>query len=81
VQECISLTVFLVYVWILFREPLRWNTALAMVFIFVAVWLTFSSVGAQIDQPASAAAVGIGVDEGRSMAAAGRRGPEVRDEG
>lgn len=40
-QECITLTVFTVYALIVFREPVRWNTALAMLLIVAAVFLTF----------------------------------------
>ncbi len=40
IQECISLTVFVGYAWIVFQEKLRWNTALALVLVFVAVYLS-----------------------------------------
>jgi uncharacterized protein len=40
IQEGISLTVFVGYAWIVFQEKLRWNTALALVFVFFAVYLS-----------------------------------------
>lgn len=39
IQECISLSVFVIYAWLAFHEKLRWNTALALVLVFVAVYL------------------------------------------
>jgi uncharacterized protein (DUF486 family) len=40
-QECIALTVFLVYAFLAFREVPRWNTIAAMALILGAVYLTF----------------------------------------
>ena len=40
-QECIALTVFLVYAFLAFREVPRWNTIAAMGLIVGAVYLTF----------------------------------------
>ena len=42
-QECIALTVFLVYAFLAFREVPRWNTIAAMMLILGAVYLTFLS--------------------------------------
>lgn len=39
IQECVSLSVFVIYAWVAFHEKLRWNTALALVLVFVAVYL------------------------------------------
>lgn len=39
IQECISLSVFVVYAWVVFHEKLRWNTALALLLVGVAVYL------------------------------------------
>lgn len=41
-QECIALTVFLVYAFVAFREVPRWNTIAAMGCILAAVYLTFA---------------------------------------
>lgn len=40
-QECIALSVFLVYAFVAFREVPRWNTLVAMGLIVAAVALTF----------------------------------------
>lgn len=40
-QECIALTVFLVYAFLAFHEVPRWNTIAAMGLIVGAVYLTF----------------------------------------
>jgi uncharacterized protein (DUF486 family) len=40
-QECITLAVFLVYAFVIFREVPRWNTVAAMLCIVAAVYLTF----------------------------------------
>lgn len=39
IQECISLSVFVIYAWVAFHEKLRWNTALALLLIGAAVYL------------------------------------------
>ncbi len=39
IQECVSLSVFVIYAWVAFHEKIRWNTALALVLIGVAVYL------------------------------------------
>jgi len=39
IQEAISLSVFVVYAWVVFHEKVRWNTALALVLVGAAVWL------------------------------------------
>lgn len=41
-QECITLAVFLVYAFVAFREPLRWNTLASMLCIIGAVYFAFS---------------------------------------
>jgi uncharacterized protein (DUF486 family) len=41
IQECISLSVFLVFAFIAFREPLRWNTVVSMLLIVAAVFFAF----------------------------------------
>ncbi len=42
IQEVVTLVVFTVFSLIFFRhEPLRWNHALAAVFLVAAVWLVF----------------------------------------
>lgn len=40
-QEVITLVVFIIYAFINFREPIRWNTVVAMLFIVGAVYFTF----------------------------------------
>ena len=40
-QECIALSVFVVYAWVAYREPARWNTMAAMLLVVAAVALTF----------------------------------------
>lgn len=40
-QECITLSVFLVYAFLVFREPVRWNTLVAMLLIVGAVYFAF----------------------------------------
>src|SRR5262249_26065194 len=40
-QECITLVVFVVYAAIMFREPVKWNTAVAMLLIIAAVFFAF----------------------------------------
>ncbi len=44
-QECIALTVFVVYAFLAFREVPRWNTIGAMLLILGAVYLTFLGKG------------------------------------
>ncbi|MFN8423533.1 MAG: DMT family protein [Anaerolineae bacterium] len=41
IQECVALSVFVVYAWVVFREPARWNTVAAMLLVVLAVALTF----------------------------------------
>jgi uncharacterized protein (DUF486 family) len=41
-QECITLGVFMVYAWIVFREPVRWNNLVSMALIVAAVFFAFS---------------------------------------
>lgn len=41
-QECVTLVVFVAYAAIAFREPIRWNTAMAMALVVGAVYLTFA---------------------------------------
>jgi uncharacterized protein (DUF486 family) len=41
-QEVITLTVFIGFAWVVFRETPRWNEALAMVLIFAAVVVAFA---------------------------------------
>lgn len=40
-QECITLVVFSIVAYLLFRAPLRWNFAIAYVFIIGAVFFAF----------------------------------------
>lgn len=40
-QECIALLVFLIYAALVFREPIKWNTAISMVLIVAAVFFAF----------------------------------------
>jgi uncharacterized protein (DUF486 family) len=40
-QECVTLVVFLVYAAIVFREPIKWNTVVAMLLIVGAVFFAF----------------------------------------
>jgi hypothetical protein len=40
-QECITLVVFMVYAAIIFREPVKWNNLIAMLFIVGAVFFAF----------------------------------------
>ncbi|HEX8235182.1 MAG TPA: DMT family protein [Abditibacteriaceae bacterium] len=40
-QECISLTVFLVFAAVAFRETPKWNTVVAMLLILAAVYFAF----------------------------------------
>jgi uncharacterized protein len=37
-QECITLGVFTIYALIVFREPIRWNTTVAMLLVVAAVY-------------------------------------------
>jgi hypothetical protein len=39
IQECISLSVFVVYAWVVFYEKIKWNTALALLLVIAAVYL------------------------------------------
>lgn len=38
IQECVSLSVFVVYAWVAFHEKLKWNTALALLLVGIAVY-------------------------------------------
>lgn len=40
-QECITLVVFLIYAFVVFREVPRWNTMVSMALIVVAVYFAF----------------------------------------
>ena len=42
-QECITLGVFLVYAFVVFREVPRWNTMVSMALIVGAVYFAFQS--------------------------------------
>jgi len=52
-QECITLAVFLVYAYIVFHEKIKWNTAVSMGLIVLAVMFAF--IGR--DEPAASKAV------------------------
>lgn len=41
-QECITLAVFTVVAFLLFREPVRWNTVVSYLFIVAAVYFAFA---------------------------------------
>jgi len=41
-QECITLLVFTVVAFLLFREPVRWNTLVSYLFIVAAVYFAFA---------------------------------------
>ncbi len=41
-QECITLGVFTIIAFLLFREPVRWNTLVSYVFIIAAVYFAFA---------------------------------------
>lgn len=40
-QECITLSVFLIYAWLVFREVPRWNTLASLACIMAAVAFAF----------------------------------------
>lgn len=40
-QECITLCVFVAYAWIVYKEPMRWNYAVAMGLVIAAVFFAF----------------------------------------
>jgi uncharacterized protein (DUF486 family) len=40
-QECITLAVFVIYAWLVFREPIRWNALASMGCIVLAVVFAF----------------------------------------
>src|ERR1700691_1368437 len=42
IQECVTLTVFVVYAWIVFREPLKWNFVVSMALVVLAVVFAFA---------------------------------------
>jgi uncharacterized protein len=41
IQECITLAVFVIYAWLVFREPFRWNFAVSMGLVLLAVVFAF----------------------------------------
>jgi len=45
IQECISLSVFLVFAFIAFKEPMKWNTMVSMALIVGAVYFAFIGGG------------------------------------
>jgi len=54
-QECITLTVFIVYALVVYREPVKWNTAVSMLLVILAVFFAFVG-GVAKQHPASAPA-------------------------
>jgi uncharacterized protein (DUF486 family) len=48
IQEVITLVVFVAFAWIVMGEKLRWNYALSLVFLALAVWCAFG-----INRPAA----------------------------
>ncbi|MBS0663914.1 MAG: DMT family protein [Verrucomicrobia bacterium] len=48
IQECITLTVFVVFAWLVLKERLTWNYAVSFGFLILAVWFAtaFKSGGA-----------------------------------
>lgn len=40
-QECITLVVFVVYAWVVFQEPVKWNTLVSLLLIVAAVFFAF----------------------------------------
>ena len=40
-QECISLVIFLLYAYFVFKEQLKWNTVVSMILILAAVFFAF----------------------------------------
>ena len=51
IQEVITLVVFVGFAWLVLGEKLKWNYAVSLVFIGLAVWFAFG-----FDKPAAAAA-------------------------
>jgi uncharacterized protein len=41
-QECITIVVFMIVVWILFRQMPRWNNIVSFLLIIAAVYFTFN---------------------------------------
>ena len=41
-QECITIVVFTILVWILFRQAPRWNNIVSLLLIIAAVYFTFN---------------------------------------
>ncbi len=41
-QECISLTVFMIFAWVALDEPLKWRTGVSFGLIALACWVGFS---------------------------------------
>jgi hypothetical protein len=65
-QECITLTVFLTYAYIVFHEKIRWNTAVSMVLVVLAVMFAFigrNEPAAVQPTPHTAQAVHAGAEE------------------
>jgi uncharacterized protein (DUF486 family) len=65
-QECITLIVFTVFAFLVFREPLRWNNVVSYVLLIGAVGFAFfgqddpvfeSSVACRLSLPSGAAVV------------------------
>lgn len=42
VQECISLTVFIGFAWLVLKEKLAWNYAVSFALILLAVWFAIA---------------------------------------
>jgi uncharacterized protein (DUF486 family) len=40
-QECLTLVVFMLYAYFVFKEPIRWNNAVSMLLIVGAVYFAF----------------------------------------
>jgi uncharacterized protein (DUF486 family) len=52
-QECITLGVFVVYAFVAFKEPVRWNNVVAMLLVIGAVAFTFIGGGKGHSEPSS----------------------------
>jgi uncharacterized protein (DUF486 family) len=50
-QECITLAVFVVYALLIYREPIKWNTAVSMCLVVAAVYFAFIGGAGQQRQP------------------------------
>ena len=54
IQECITLGVFVVYAFVVYRETMKWNNIISMILIIAAVYFSFmGGVGTQNQTPAS----------------------------